>query len=251
VIGGDTGDGWDGVVVVDIADPYAPRQVGALELPGTPYGITFAGEQIVVALPSGHGIHVISLEDPASPVTTGSLILPVQAATSVAANDSIVVVADDLLGMQVLAVATEGLPQLLSTLPLPSKLASIAIQDHIVVGGDFYGTLSTFDVSDPHAPVELSTLKLDTWCHDSSLGGLEVALEGDFLYVMAAGWCEALRVIDMCDPWHPRVVSRPPAWSNWFGAMVPRFGAQNGRVFAAFGAVALRVFDATCPGPTR
>lgn len=192
-------------------------------------------------------------------VVLGSLVLVAFATAGIArecpefaghmpGNVSVVEVSGDLAyfgngaELVIADVTDSSAPRVVGWVGLPDSVATISVL------GDFayVGTSSAFhviDVSTPSAPVNVLEHEAPGSIHD-------LAVEGDFAYVVAGGGFSggtrikgSLQVIDVSDPFIPRVMAFLEA--IWW--MPQGVAVANGYAYVADSDLGLRVFDVSSP----
>jgi hypothetical protein len=81
---------WEGLHIIDVADPAAPFEVGFCSTPGEARGVAVAGTYAYVADYSA-GLRVIDISDPAAPTKAGYYETPGTAIGVAVAGDYIYV----------------------------------------------------------------------------------------------------------------------------------------------------------------
>ena len=202
--------GEQGLRVVDISQPSAPRLTGSVETVIGVYDVDVEGD-MAYAVTWEHGLRIVDMTEPMSPIERGFYDPPawVQA---VAVSDGIAYVCE--ADLQILDVSDPERPQPLARwdVPDPDGGSSENTALDVWVDGDTsYLSSSTLplvvlDVSNPEEPRELGRLE------GGGVGG-QLFVEDGLAYV-ASGW-EGLRIVDLHDPEHPTElgVYRDPGWT--------------------------------------
>jgi len=183
-------DEWDGLAVVNIADPSHPALVGQLDT-GDMYSVAVAGTKAYL-IDRDRGLIVVDVSDPSNPLEVGSLPLY---GRGVAVTGSYAYVAGSP-GLRVISIEDPSHPVEVGSISLTGSANDVAISGGYAYVADTYAGLRVVDISDPRAPVEVG--------HCENVYGWSVALGGAYAYV--AGSDAALGVVDVSDPAHPSLV---------------------------------------------
>jgi hypothetical protein len=194
-------DDWAGLVILDVANPSAPRMRGAYKTLGQAWGVAVLGSSAVVANQMS-GIDVIDVSDPDKPAVAGTYFTEGYA-RDVAIAGSLAYVIDQPSGFSVLDLSKGGPPTELSSQQSAQSPLIVSVSEtsagrrlaSLVGGRGSQGSgVQVYDVSDPAAPVRVSTVK-------TAGRALRVAMQGSLAYV--ADGTEGLQIIDLSDPAHP------------------------------------------------
>jgi hypothetical protein len=177
----------DGLFVVDVSNPAAPKRVGSCRMLGSAKDITVAGHYAYVAARQG-GLRVLDLSNPKAPAEVGSY-QPKRAVREGAVE----------AGPLVEAVAVAGNYLCIASTYVPKD------KDHR------RGVVHVLDVSDPKAPTELGF-----WETSGQFVAMTVA--GRHAYAIDKG--STLHVVDISDPKAPTAVSTCGALGEPHGVCV-------------------------------
>jgi hypothetical protein len=188
--------GSPGLRVVDLAEPTLPAPVG--EIPVQAGNAEAVGTRLYLAEGSA-GLRIWDVADPAAPAELGGAQIE---ATDVAlAGDLAFVVG--VSGLRVLDVRDPAAPLEVGALPVPGKRIEVE-QDRAYVLDD--GSLRVIDISRPALPVELGVLGFEPG------GPTELDVEGTRVYVghrlnrLGAAPLGSLRVVDASKARRPREI---------------------------------------------
>ncbi|MDD5305812.1 MAG: hypothetical protein PHU25_00685 [Deltaproteobacteria bacterium] len=140
--------GDEGLLVVDAANPAAPKVVADLPLPGTALGVAVEGSVAYAALGDA-GLAVVDVSDPLAPVLAGIVNVP-GFAVSVDVDGQTAYVAA-CASLNIVDVSEPDAPTLVAAYWVPeghAKSVFAAGTDVFVAGGE---ALFAFDASDPAA----------------------------------------------------------------------------------------------------
>jgi hypothetical protein len=199
-------DGTGGVLAVDIAKPAAPKIVGAWDSPGEANGLALNGKTLFVADGSA-GLAIVDISTPASPKPVGALDTD-GTAESVALAGTWAYVADGAGGIKVVDAALPSGPRQTASLTASGYAHSVSASGkRLAVGCLYDGGFQILDITDPAAPVVLSTNKYTMYNE-----GWRVVLEGNAAIVI--DYFSGIFFVDIADPAKPKVTVRVPAPST-------------------------------------
>jgi photosystem II stability/assembly factor-like uncharacterized protein len=180
------------LIVLDVADPRAPRQVGQSEaLPGLVQDVDVVGDLAYVAAGDA-GLAVLDISDRGSPRQVGAVQTRGSAARLVVQGGLAYVGAQNFL--TVIDVADLTAPREVSRLEMPGDVSALAVVSSTAYIAHQKG-LQVVDISDPAQPRERGALRLPASAED-------IAVAGSYAYIAGGG----LRVVDIADPARLRVV---------------------------------------------
>lgn len=180
--------GYEGLLILDLADPGAPRIVSRLPTSGPTSGILKVGA-VILLLVDEHEMLSVDVTDPDAPALRAQLALRPGWPTAVREGERLYVSCD--AGVEIFDIASPAAPVKVGdvvTTPAYDLDVDGGILSVLVDAG-----LEVYDVSDPAAPVLLAS-------SDFSGHYGELDREGDRL--VAAGWTH-LRIFDVSDPGDP------------------------------------------------
>ncbi|MCL6583145.1 MAG: hypothetical protein K6U11_05840 [bacterium] len=218
-------DAEGGLVVIDIADPKNPRQVGGYQAEGmTALDVAIYSHYAYVAADS-QGLLIFDLSDPAHPRLTGGCDTEGNAC-GLAISGPLAYVAD-WTGLAIIDIHDPSHPSPIGRYYQPGMIAKdVALSGHYaLVAGGASGLLLIIDISDPKNPYLVASQSLDdgqsqatataSYQQPNQEGGAsrfqdrsalrfyvqQVAVSGRYAY-LAAGE-QGLVVVDMADPQRP------------------------------------------------
>jgi hypothetical protein len=213
------------LVVVDVADPEAPRILGELDL-GFPEAqdLAVAGGYAYVAA-GFEGFYVFDVSDPSAPRQVAALEETPAGAVWVEGTRAYLAGAfaggprgqTIVTGLHVLDVTDPAAPVEIGDLPNAGG-SDIAVSDGFAYVSQRFSLLLV-DVRDPTLPVALEEIPTS---------GASIELAGGLAYVSGLG----LQVLDLSDPAAPveigRPVPSPETWPTWW--MTPASGRSTSRI---------------------
>ena len=198
-------DGWQGVKVVDVAEPANPVVAGVLgpsaELNSSAQDIVLAGSHAYIA-DNGGGLRVLDVSDPANPAEVGYYPLPQTAdyALHLDVASGYAYLADNSGRLRVFDIANPAQPTPVAVYEGDGYGSFVDVQ----VVGDYAYTvgngLRVLDISDPAQASEVGRCPtVGSW------GRLHVA--DGYAYATGGDSRDRLWVVDVSDPASPTAVS--------------------------------------------
>jgi len=230
----------NGLRVLDVSNPAAPRQLGSLSLScclGAPSDLDVIGTVAYVSSRAA-GLQVIDVSMPGAMRELARLDTPGVAA-AVAVRDTFAYVADVTDGLRVASVVGSAAPQEVDVYNRPTDAARIAVDGPLAYLAGAKGGISVVDISSPQDPRLVGEARVT-----ADAGG--VATGGGLVYIAVE--FGGLVIVDVSDPENP--VQRGAL--TWPFTGLFRDVAARGRVVlvpAQFDG--LRVVDAVDPNQPR
>lgn len=201
--------GEQGLRIVDVSTPRAPRLLGAIEAVAAVYDVAVAGD-LALAIAGEHGLRVLDVADPRVPRELGSFD-PVAPVRCVAVQGALAATcAGDLrlldLGEPARPVEIgRWAPPEAATWTSERPLRAVALRDGLAFLSGAGADLRVLDLAEPARPRELGRLE------GQGQGG-PIQLRDDLAFV-AAGW-GGLVIVDVADPARPVELGRyrPESW---------------------------------------
>ena len=194
-----------GLGILDVSNAAAPTLRGSFKTPGQAKTGAVSGTKVLV-VDHMEGILLVDVSNPAAPVSLGSFFLDGYA-RDVVTSGSMAYAVDSPTGLYVFDLSMPGPLEPVGVIHSGTALRSVEVAEasaaespnHVyLVGG---GSLQVYDVSDPAAPVEVTT-------HRPPGGAQRVSVGGTLAYV-AAGQA-GLQVVDLSTPSALRLVGAYP-----------------------------------------
>jgi len=144
--------GSNDFVIVNAADPSAPRELGRVDLPGYAEDAAIDGAYAYVVCPY-EGLQVVSIADPAAPAVVATLALDSNARDIALAGDLAYITAN---GVRIVSIADPLNPLLVGSYDSEEKGGAIAIDGDRLCFADGR-CLCVLSIADPVNPVQLAT----------------------------------------------------------------------------------------------
>jgi hypothetical protein len=189
------GDYFDGLRIVDIADPDSLVEVGCYEDLSWPNGIVVRNGRVYVT-DRWDGLVVIDIHDPQNPQRLDAIEFPEQP-QGLALDGNTAYVAAEAAGLRVVDVSNPGYLTERGFLVMPGYAYGVAIAGDLAYVADGEAGLRVVDVSSPASPQVVG------FCSTSGVA-YKVAANGATAFV--ADYDGGLRVIDVSDAAHPHRV---------------------------------------------
>lgn len=201
--------GEQGLRIVDVSAPRAPRLLGAIEAVAAVYDVGVQGD-LAFAVAGAHGLRVLDVADPRKPSELGSFD-PDAPVRCVAIQGTLAAAcAGDL---RLLEVGDPARPVEIGRWAPPEAetgtsdrpLRAVALRDGLAFLSGAGADLRVLDLAEPARPRELARLE------GQGQGG-PIQLRDELAFV-AAGW-GGLVIVDVADPAHPVELGRyrPESW---------------------------------------
>lgn len=213
--------------------PAANGVIASLNTPGNAQDIAPLNQLMLVADGSA-GLAVVEVTDPLRPKLLQQLDTPGDA-LGVAAEGTVAAVADGTRGLALVDLLNPGSPVLYAQLALGGVTRAVALQGGVAYAGMQDGTVVAVDVV---SGTERTRVSLP--------GGPKIedlAVQGDLLYVWAAG---TLHVLNTADGGLDPIATVPAGVGGGFNDRRMRLTLSPGRAYAAYPAGVV-VFDLSNP----
>ena len=210
---------FDGLGILDVSNPAAPTLLGSFETPGQALSVDISGSTAVVANRLS-GLEVIDVPDPTTPVSRGSYFTEGYA-VDVDTAGSFAYVVDRPGGLSIIDLSKSGEPEAEGTVSMTERPATVAVtrQSSDAPGATLAGVMSTdslleiFDVSNPLAPVAVSTYRDPQRPPTGrTLGAPRVRMAGSLAFIADPYPPFLLQVVDFSNAAQPALVAlyEPP-----------------------------------------
>ncbi|MCS6948900.1 MAG: hypothetical protein NZ520_00405, partial [bacterium] len=145
-----------GLIIMDVSDPAAPREVARISLPGGyAWKLDVSGGFAYVANEL-RGLRVIDVSDPLNPREVGADESTL--VNDVALSGGYAFVATGPGGLRVIDVSDPQNPQPVSSVDTPGSAARVFVSGQHAYVADERGGLRVIDVSDPQNPREVASV---------------------------------------------------------------------------------------------
>jgi len=234
-----------GLRIVDVSNPEAPREIGALDTPGLARSVAIQdsapARRIAYIADDAGGLRLIDVADPTAPRELGALAAP-DVAYGVTVVGPLAYVAAGASGLRVIDISDPRMPREVGSCDTPGYAYQVAVAKGVAYVTDGFSGVQVVDVSTPTAPRLVGNLQASFAFGIAIVGDLlEVGLGPPYKDLLGG-----LFVYDISDPTAAQFVA---------GVRGPRFaedvaGAAN-MAFVAGGAEGLRAFDVLHPDGIR
>lgn len=191
------------LLIVDVAQPSAPAEIGRVLLPDIAYGVSVSGDYAYIA-DGASSLQVVNVSNPVEPVLVHGAFSPSSWYSRSDARDVLIAgncayVADKSTGLLVLDIGDPAAPRLLGR----ESSRSFDAQCMDVSGNYAYlptwEALQIIDIRDPAYPHIVGAYPT------GSFGIRDISVSGNYAYV--TGWSD-LQVIDISNPAAPTLVNK-------------------------------------------
>ncbi len=147
-----------GLLILDVADPAKPVQIGALATKGYSYGLDVKSPYVYLADGLNGGLAVVDVRDPKNPVrlirvTTGTEVRDVKVVGNLA------YVAAGEGGLVIVDVTDPANPQLVSNEQTPMNARAIDVAGDLACVAEWDWGMTIYNVSNPAKPVVEDTMR--------------------------------------------------------------------------------------------
>jgi hypothetical protein len=206
---------WEGLRIVDLGDPVAPREIARHDPGGSGYAgfIAAEGDYVYLGMTQGNycstppncpmhpdnGLRVVDVSAPTAPRDAGFLNTPIWMG-ELAVRDRRVFLAETN-GMRVVDATDPNNPRTVGLFTKESQYLYALALDGAYAYASGGGRLHVFDVADPARPAPIASTAV--------ANALDVTINGGVAYV-ASGESTGLQTVDVADPGAPRLVAWQP-----------------------------------------
>ncbi len=219
--------GTKGLLLIDVADPAHPMEVGSNSTRGYAQAVAVSGDFAYVANRSD-GLTILNVSDPMRPVEVGRLDTP-GSAWAVAVHGSLALVADQQGGLQVADVSKPANPTLVKSVPTSGFAQAVWVDGAYAYVATGDAGLEVISLAAPAAAASVARLDLQGQSND-------VAVAGGFAYV-AAGY-RGVRIVDVSTPTAPAEIGFLSTAGEALGVSV-----RSSTLYVAEGSGGLTVYD--------
>jgi hypothetical protein len=191
----DRGSNNKGLIIINVADPTAPTEVGFYDAPSDVTRVAVAGNYAYITTESV-GLHIINVSDPTAPTLASIYDMPGRS-FGVALTSSYAYVANYDAGLRIINVANPAAPALASVYDTPGYARAVALVGNYAYVADGSGGLRIINVANPMAPFEVGFYNTVGYAWD-------VSVAGDYAYLAYGG--SGLRIINVANPYAPTEV---------------------------------------------
>lgn len=231
-------DGPEGLIVVDIRNPAAPKSAGGWDSPGESNEIVLRGDLAYIADGSA-GLQILNIKNPEKPLRVGTLDTD-GTAEGIALSGNHVFVADGASGLKVVDIGNPSRPKLVASLTASGYAHSVSLDGKYLIAGNLYdGGFQVLDITDPAAPIILSTNKYTMYNE-----GWRVVVKGNLAYVV--DYFSGIFFMDISSPQKPAIAGTFFTPSSIVAASV-----QGGLAYAVGELSGLQVLDLLSSGTAQ
>jgi hypothetical protein len=266
------GNGFPGLLIINITDPTDPVKEDTYNTPGTASGVSVAGDYAYVA-DRGSGLQILDVSNPADVQYKGSYGTP-GSAYRVAVKGNYAYVADFDGGLQIINVTNRENPILANSFDKISYAEDVYVDDKYAYVAGSGANFTIVDISTPEHPVLVNncdttssygihisgkTAYMTTYSglsiidlnildnpsiisvYDALESATAVDVSGSYAYAVSS--VSGLQVINITDPANPSFVGT----CSIPGASVHNIHVTENYAYVADGANGLRIIDITNP----
>ncbi len=201
--------GARGVLVLNTRDPFRPRLISSLPLPGSARSVLPAGNFLYVIEEGSRKaegevhrfIQAVDIGDPRQPQITATVKTMHSPQQLAVAGSNLWAVGNE--GLCRFDLTEPGRPRPAGCLPLPAEGRSVTIDGRLILVGDARGSLHVIDPEPPETPHLLGSVDLP-W-HLQAFSAAEKIVVSGHLALVADGR-NGLLVFDIAAPQRPRLV---------------------------------------------
>jgi hypothetical protein len=221
-----------GLQILDITNPLVPVEVGVLNTFGSALEVAIASDFAYVA-DQGHGVVAVDISNPQSPpIASSAAALSAGAITRVEGR---LFTACGVAGMQIFDATDPLAPVPLTTFDTPGSAQDVEVSGNVAYIADGTPGLHAVDISNPAAPLLLSTAATGY--------ATAVTVAGSLAFVgISGGTGGALRIVDVANPAALTVVGSLDLPQSAFDVQV-----RGDHVFVADFTADVKVVDVSNP----
>ncbi len=186
-------DSKSGLRIIDISNPSAPVEVGALDIS---YEHAVAGSGNTVVTLGYSSVTVIDVSDPAAPVKLDVLFIEFSGfSLDITISGDYAYVGSDGSGLTVIDISNRSSPTVVGTYQTPGHAHGVAVAGNYAYVANDNSGLRVFDISNPTSPTVVST-------YDNTCCAYDVAVSGSYAYLAGGDF----QIIDISNPALPSEV---------------------------------------------
>ena len=147
-----------GVRIVDVSDPTAPVEIGAIEVTDNAWQISVV-DGIGYLVDGINGLWIIDVADPSNPTMLGFIA---STGWNVQVDDGLAYLAAGAAGLRIIDVSDPAAPVELSVFDTPSFATDVDVVGGVayVADSSYNSGLRVIDVSNPRVPIEIGAVPL-------------------------------------------------------------------------------------------
>jgi hypothetical protein len=195
-------DAWEGLRVVDVSDPAAPREVARMEELVGPKFIVTGGDYAYLINSGQYGmpytLWVVNISQPEQPLLIDSVMVTVHEVTGLSQSGSFLALAIGFGGVQLYDLTNPTLPTLTgSYMAGEENYCDYVLLSGATVIASFWNGVHLLDISDPTQPRLRNILDTHAESMDRS---------GNYLFI-GTGYERTILTVNISDPEHPVVAN--------------------------------------------
>ena len=154
---------WDGLQVLNIANPKYPVSIASVRTPATPIDLDLSGEYAYVVAHWGGGMAVIDISHPAHPLKIKEVNLPGGNILSLAIAGDYAYVTDQEYGLFIIDISNPIQATHINTLDVPGSEFGIDVDMDRNLAYLGAQNLNILDITNPGNPSIISTFDVSPW----------------------------------------------------------------------------------------
>jgi len=180
------------LVILDITDPYAPREVGFCPTPGLAMMVAVAGERAYVA-DADNRLSIVDISDPSAPSEAGHYNMPAEVRDLEVEGNYVYLVYQN--NLRITYIGNPRFPTDVGLYTAPNDALAVAVEGNYAYVACGRGGLRIVDIADPLQPAEAGFYP--AWGGDYD----GVVVRGGYAYV--SSFSTGVYVIDVSSPTAP------------------------------------------------
>jgi len=192
-------DRYDGLIIINITDPFSPNSIASFSTPGTARGVCVAGDYAYIA-DGGSGLTVIDITNPFYPLVAGTVDTPGEA-HKLHIEGEYAYVADWNSGLQVIDISDPTSPFISGSYDTPGAADQLSMEGNYAYIADIDGGLQIINITNPVSPSLIYNYNPAEFDYT-----MDVCVHDNYLFLALGGGITSrgeLRVLDVANPASP------------------------------------------------